>query len=80
MWLPVELTGLGGSVDGYAIEHAGTCSGAFSYSIQKTMTEDETGTECNELEKSLISNHWFKYSILSLNILLWICDSWIGSR
>ena len=70
----VELTGLGGSVDGYEIEHAGTCSVAFSYSIQKTLTEDETGTKLNELEKSLnylplvqILNHWFKSWITDLN-------------
>ena len=36
------LSALGGSMEGYDIEHAGTCNAAFSYAISRILTLEDT--------------------------------------
>ena len=37
------MAGLGGALDGYDIEHAGTCSAGFTYEINTKTNLNDTG-------------------------------------
>ena len=37
----LEITGLGGALDGYDVEHSGTCDAGFTYEIKKIIVVED---------------------------------------
>lgn len=55
----LDVAGLGGALDGYDIEHSGTCSTGFKYEIKTKISHAETGLSTEYL-KAFKTNGYLK--------------------